>query len=102
MVTRTKEDIMAILREQLPYLSAQYGVRKIGIFGSFSRDEQHIASDVDVIVEFDKPIGFKFVDFADHLEKLLGRRTDILTPAGIGAIRNSEISQAIQGSIIYA
>jgi len=102
MAAKTREDILTILREQLPYLSSQYGVRQIGIFGSFSRDQQHTESDVDIVVEFDKPIGLKFVDFADHLEQLLGRQADILTPDGIRGIRNAEISQAIQQTIVYA
>ena len=101
MANKTREDILGILREQLPELSSQYGVKKIGIFGSFSRNQQQADSDVDVIVEFNKPIGLKFVQLADYLEQLLGRRTDVLTPDGLRAIRNTEITQAIQGSIVY-
>lgn len=101
MVAKTKEDVMTILREHLPNLSRQYGVEKIGIFGSFSRNRQRAESDVDVVVRFEQPIGLKFVDFADHLESLLGRQADILTLDGMRAIRNEEISRAIEGSIVY-
>lgn len=101
MAIDTKEDIIKILREHLPRLTTQYGVKQIGIFGSFARGRQHAESDVDVVVEFGKPIGLKFVELADHLEQLLGRRTDVLTLEGVRGIRNSEIAQAIQGSIVY-
>ncbi len=101
MPVKNREDILSILREQLPHLSSQYGVKQIGLFGSFSRNQQDDSSDVDVVVEFERPIGLRFVDFADYLEGILGRPADILTPDGIRGIRNPEIAQAIRGSIVY-
>ena len=70
MPVKNREDILRILREQLPHLSSRYGVKQIGLFGSFSRSQQHDSSDVDVVVEFERPIGLKFVDFADYLENI--------------------------------
>lgn len=101
MPVKDREDILEVLREQLPHLSSQYGVKQIGLFGSFSRTQQHGSSDIGVVVEFESPIGLRFVDFADHIEGLLGRPVDILTPDGIRGIRNPEISEAIRGSIVY-
>ena len=101
MPADNREDILKMLRDQLPHLSSQYGVKRIGLFGSFSRGQEHRLSDVDIVVEFASPIGLRFVDFADYLEGLLGRAVDILTPDGIRGIRNPDISETIRGSIVY-
>jgi hypothetical protein len=53
------------------------------------------------VVEFQKPIGFKFVELAEYLESLLGRKVDVLTPAGIQGIRVAHIAADIEGSILY-
>ena len=85
----------------MPYFSAEYGVKRIGIFGSFAKEIQTEQSDIDVFVEFDRPIGLKFMEFGDYLEKLLGRKTDILTPAGIKSIRLKHVAKEIEENIIY-
>ena len=53
-----QEKILGKIKERLPLLKAKYHVKRIGIFGSFAREEQKKGSDVDVLVEFDAPIGF--------------------------------------------
>ncbi|NOX61224.1 MAG: nucleotidyltransferase family protein, partial [Chloroflexi bacterium] len=83
----TKEQILALLREQYPYLSSRYGVKRLGIFGSYAKGRPRESSDVDIMVEFERPIGFEFVEFAEYLEQLLGRKVDILTPIGLQGIR---------------
>lgn len=97
----TKEEAVNILRNRLPYLSSEYGVKKIGLFGSYARGLQREDSDVDLLVEFERPIGLKFVELADYLEKLLGKKIDILTPVGIKKIRIKKVSQNIEESIVY-
>ncbi|MBE2240281.1 MAG: nucleotidyltransferase domain-containing protein [Caldilineaceae bacterium] len=51
----------------------EYGVKRIGLFGSFASGTANEASDIDVIVEFQRPIGFKFIELVDYLERLLRR-----------------------------
>lgn len=97
----TREESVALLRSHFADLRSVYGVLKIGLFGSFARGNPGPESDVDIVVEFDRPIGMRFMDFADHLQTLLQRRVDILTPAGIAGIRNKEIAQEIRRSILY-
>ncbi len=58
----TKEQIMRLLREHYPFLADEYGVKKVGIFGSYAKGLSDETSDVDIIVEFEHPIGFKFVE----------------------------------------
>lgn len=96
-----REEVIALLRQQYPYLAAQYGVKRIGLFGSCARGESGEASDIDLIVEFERPIGFRFVELAEYLEKLLGRKVDLLTPAGVRGIRLPWVSVEIERSIIY-
>ncbi len=60
MTMKTLEEIKRILTEHKDEIWEKYGVIKIGIFGSFARDEQKEVSDVDILVEFEKPIGLKF------------------------------------------
>ena len=79
----TREKIIESLREHYPHLVAEHGVKKIGLFGSYAKGTPNEASDVDVIVEFEHPIGFKFIEFTEYLERLFGRRVDVLTPSGL-------------------
>jgi predicted nucleotidyltransferase len=97
----TRDDIVKRLREKRAYLAAEYGVSKIGIFGSYARGSATERSDVDLVVEFDKPIGFKFLELAEFLETVLGQKVDLLTAAGIENIRRERVAKAISGSVIY-
>ena len=69
------EEIMKIIRGELPYLKENFGVKKIGLFGSFARGNAGSDSDVDILAEFERPIGFRFMDFAEY------RRSARFSPA---------------------
>ena len=96
-----KEQIIEKIKEELPYLKKQYGIKKIGLFGSFANGTQKEDSDIDIVIEFEKPIGLAFMDLAEYLEKLFSKRVDILTPEGIKSIRVEEIAQEINKSVVY-
>lgn len=72
-----KEDIFERLKRELPYLQEKYGVERIALYGSFARSEQAEKSDVDLLVELAKPLGFEFFELSDYLEKILGRKVDL-------------------------
>ena len=97
----TKEKITEILREKYPYLVSEYGVKRIGVFGSYAKDLSTEASDIDIVVEFERPIGFGFIEFIEYLENLLGKNVDVLTPAGIQGIRVDRIARSIEESVVY-
>lgn len=97
----TKERVMTLLRENYPYLAAEYGVKKIGIFGSYAKGTPEDTSDIDIIVEFERPLGFRFVEFVEYLERLLGKKVDVLTPAGLQGIRVARVARDISESILY-
>jgi predicted nucleotidyltransferase len=97
----TKEKITKVLQENFSYLASEYGVKRIGLFGSYAKDLPTESSDVDIVVEFNRPIGFRFAEFAEYLEGLLGKNVDILTPAGIQGIRIEQIAKSIEESTVY-
>lgn len=97
----TQKEIKDLLRERYPYLASEFGVKRIGMFGSYVKDVPRESSDIDIVVEFKRPIGFKFVEFAEYLENLLGKKVDVLTPAGIQGIRIPHIAKDIEESIVY-
>ncbi len=76
---RSLEEIKSILERHKEEIREKYGVVIIGIFGSYVRGEQREASDIDILVELERPIGFKFFELWDELEKILGVSVDILS-----------------------
>ena len=77
---RSLEDIRQILREQEAILAERYGVRIVGVFGSYVRDEQREDSDIDILVELERPpritlIGL--VELEHQLSDLLGLKVDM-------------------------
>ncbi len=97
----TKKEIITILKNELPYLRDIFGVKRIGLFGSSAKGIQREDSDVDLVIEFEKPIGLKFIELSNYIEKVLGKNVDILTPAGIKSIRIKKIAEDIENSIVY-
>ena len=72
-------EIARVLREHLPELEDRYGVSSLGIFGSYVRGEEGDESDLDILVEFDRPIGlFGFGALEDHLTSLISVEVDLV------------------------
>jgi hypothetical protein len=99
MLTRAK--IIKTIKNEKPHLAAEFNVKKIGLFGSFAKGKQTGKSDIDIIIEFSKPIGFKFLELCNYLEKKLWGKVDVLTPEGIRGIRLKHIAKSIRSNIIY-
>ncbi|MHC1590850.1 MAG: nucleotidyltransferase family protein [Candidatus Helarchaeales archaeon] len=99
----TKEEILKKLRENKEKLK-NFGVKKIGIFGSFMRGEANRKSDIDIVVEFDRGKAiFKNVSgLLDFLEEIFGREVDLLTPDGVESIRLKHVKEEIKRGIEYA
>jgi len=69
---KTLNEAKQILKKNKPILKNKFGVKEIGIFGSFVRGDERKRSDIDILVEFQKPIGlFKFMDLEEYLSKIL-------------------------------
>lgn len=89
---KSREEIIKILQQAKPELKRLYGVKRLGLFGSYARGQQQEESDVDIVVEVDPSIGLKFVDLADTLESLLGVRVEVISRRAIKP-RNWEVIQ---------
>lgn len=76
-------EIKLLLQLNKKMLHKKYGLKSIAIFGSLARNEATYYSDVDLLVEFEKPIGLGFVLLGDELEKILGVSVDIVTPGAL-------------------
>ncbi|MEA3317158.1 MAG: nucleotidyltransferase family protein [Bacteroidota bacterium] len=75
----TKDDILKKLKELKSFLSNEFSVKKIGLFGSYSDNLQNEESDIDILVEFKKPIGWKFFSLEKYLEDIFKRKVDLVT-----------------------
>lgn len=75
----SKTDIINKLKELKPSLQADYSVKEIGLFGSFSDDTYNQDSDIDILIELSQPIGWKFFSLEIYLEKTFGRKIDLVT-----------------------
>jgi predicted nucleotidyltransferase len=77
------QDVDGIKRTLLRHkaeLRRKFKVKSIGVFGSYVRSEQKSGSDVDVLVEFEEPIGlFEFMDLEEYLSQLLGVKVDLVS-----------------------
>ena len=75
--------IKQILTQLKPELERKYFVNTIGLFGSIVRDDFTEKSDVDIIVDFSKPIGIEFIDLADYIESKLNKKVDLVSRNGV-------------------
>lgn len=75
----TKEYILSKLAELKPTLHKDYAVKEIGLFGSFADESFSEESDIDLLVEFEKPIGWKYFSLEIYLEGIFGRKIDLVT-----------------------
>lgn len=80
---RNRSEALRRLADLAPHLLAR-GVTSLRVFGSAGRDAMTDGSDVDILVEFERPVGaFEFLDLQDDLARALGRPVDLVTPAAI-------------------
>ena len=94
-------DVIKVLKKEQLFLKNEFGVKRIAIFGSFAKGTQSAKSDIDILIEFERPIGLKFIRLAEYLDKKLGRKTDILTTVGVESIRIKKIAEDIRRNTVY-
>lgn len=90
-------EIKHILEHHKQRLKDKYHIKSIGLFGSVVRGDMTGSSDVDILVEFEKPIGLDFVSLADELEEILGVKVDLVTPYAI----KQRMMKYIEQDLIY-
>ena len=89
--------IIEILRANMEPLRKEFHVKSIGVFGSYSRNEATSESDVDLIVDFDKPMGLEFISLSITLEQILKKKVDLISRNAI----KPKYYEIIKNEIIY-
>jgi predicted nucleotidyltransferase len=74
----TREEILTILRDNKDRFAEKYGVTKLGLFGSFARNEATEESDVDVCIEMTEPTLYRLFDLQEEIMKKTSRPVDIV------------------------
>jgi uncharacterized protein len=75
----TKNEILSKLTELKPGLYKDYAVKEIGLFGSYCDNSNTEKSDIDILVELEKPIGWKYFTLELFLEKVFNKKIDLVT-----------------------
>ncbi len=89
-----KDDVLVTLKSLKPILYKQFSVKKIGIFGSFADKTNTDDSDIDIIIELEKPIGWKYFSLEVYLEAIFGRKIDLVTKKSLKQqIKNNILDQ---------
>lgn len=93
----TKRDVLNTLRQNSARLRA-LGVKQLGLFGSFVREEQRSASDIDLLVEFQpgKKTFDNFIELSFLLEDLLQRRVELVTTESLSPYLGPHILREVQ------
>ena len=78
-------------------MKKEYAVKEIGLFGSFSNGTNTEDSDIDLIVELEKPIGWKFFSLELYLENVFNRKIDLVTKNSI----KEQLKDSILGQVNY-
>lgn len=87
-----KEQIKKVIKEKLPFLKKKYHVKRLGVFGSFARDDQTPGSDIDIIVEFESSIGFfDFIRLENFLSEILGKQVDLITEKALKPVIKEDV-----------
>ncbi len=79
----TLADILAVLRRERERLFAQYGLKSMAVFGSATRDDFRPDSDVDILIEVERPIGIGIIDLEQELGRIASRKVDVVMRDGV-------------------
>lgn len=89
-------NVIQILKEYEPQIKEKYPVKSLGLFGSFSRGNYDIDSDVDILVEFKTPVDiFEFIDLKDFLSELLKKEVDLVSVKALKPRLKKQILQEV-------
>jgi len=91
------DEIKKIIIGEMPFLMEKYSVKEIGVFGSAVRGEQKEGSDIDVLVEFSKPITlFGYARLQRYLEEKLDSKVDLVSKKGLKeAIKENILNETV-------
>lgn len=94
----TTQQVIDFLSSQKPVFEKEYHIRKIGIFGSYARGEAGDDSDIDIVVELEKPDMFYMIGIKQDIEETLGVHVDIIR---MRERMNQSLKAQIEKDVIY-
>ena len=93
---KTIKEITSTLETLKPTLRERFKVETIGVFGSYVRGEQKHQSDIDVLVEFEEPVGlFEFMQLENYLSDQLGVKVDLVSKKALKPHIGEHIMQEV-------
>ncbi len=93
---KTLDEIKELIQSHRDELRQQYGLKEIGVFASYVKEAQREDSDLDILVEFEKPVGFvKFLQLENRLSDLLGVKVEIVTKKALKPFIGKRILQEV-------
>lgn len=91
----TRAQVLDRLNELKPWLQSR-GIARVRLFGSHARDQATASSDIDLIVDLSRPMGFEFFTIQQELEKRLGAKVEMFTEAELARdIKKTALADAI-------
>lgn len=93
----TRAQVLERLRTSKPELFQRFPIKELALFGSVSRGDDTPESDVDLLVEFNAPVGMEFIHLAHALKEMLGRNVDLVSKGGI----KPGYFEAIRGELVH-
>ena len=94
---KTRQEIFQILSQHLDQIQSEYGVEKLGVFGSVVNDLQNAKSDIDILVEFSRSIGMvKFLQLENRLQNLRGAKVDLVSRKALKKHIGQQILSEVQ------
>ena len=94
----TREDLPSFISEHKDELRRSFGVRTIGLFGSYAKGEEFEGSDIDIVVELEKPDLFYLIGIKQTLEEAFGRKVDVVR---LRDTMNPSLRRRIQRDAVY-
>ena len=93
---KSLSEIKKIIQQHREDLNKKYAVKEIGIFGSCARGEQDETSDIDILIELEKPVGIvKFLKLEKHLSLLLEAKVEVVTKKALKPYIGRQILQEV-------
>ena len=93
---KSLDEIKEIIDIHKDELRQEYGLKEIGVFGSYVRGVQRADSDLDILIEFEKPVGFvKFMRLEKRLSDLLGVKVEMVTKKALKPFIGKRILQEV-------
>ena len=90
--------VLSVIKEKRSEIASRFKVRRIGVFGSFARGQAGPQSDVDILVEFDKPTFDNYMDLKFYLEEILNHPVDLVIHDAV----KPRLKPIIEKEVVYA